>query len=205
MMGSSVPWWSLPMISNWVGKWTLRKGEPPCRKTWIGSKNGLTRTLWTSTKTNVRSCTWEDMIQECSTGCTTALHLPTSTTALHLPTSTTALHLPGSVERDLGVLVDNHLNVSEQCAAVAEKANRLLGCITKGITNRDKVIMPLYSVLVRPHLEYCSQFWSLLYKKDVDRLERVQRRTTKMIKGLGSLPFEERLRTGFVQPWVKKT
>jgi len=98
------------------------------------------------------------------------------------------------VERNLGVLVDNHLNVSEQCAAVAKKANRLLGCITKGITNRDKVIMPLYSVLVRPHLEYCAQFWSLLYKKDVDRLERVQRRTTKMIKGLGSLPFEERLR-----------
>ncbi|GAB0175877.1 mitochondrial enolase superfamily member 1 [Grus japonensis] len=94
-----------------------------------------------------------------------------------------------SVERDLGVLMDNKLNKSEQCAAEAKKANRMLGGINKDITSRDKeVIIPLYSVLVRPHLEYCVQFWSPVYKKDVDRLERVQRRATKMIKGLGSLP-----------------
>ena len=51
----------------------------------------------------------------------------------------------------------------------------------------------IHSVLVRPHLKYCVQLWSPLYKKAVDRLERVQRRVT-MIKGLGSLPDEERLR-----------
>ncbi|KAK4832290.1 hypothetical protein QYF61_021689 [Mycteria americana] len=100
-----------------------------------------------------------------------------------------------SVERDLGALVDNKLNMSEQCVAVAKKANMMSGCINKGITSRDKeVIIPLYSAHVRPHLAYCVQFWSLLYKKDVDRLERVPRRATKMIKGLGSLPCEERLR-----------
>ena len=94
-----------------------------------------------------------------------------------------------SVERDQGVLVDSKLNVSEQCAALASKANRMLRCIYKGIASTDKgVTVPFYSVLPRPHREYCAQFWSPQYKKDVDGLERVQRRATETIQGLGSLP-----------------
>ena len=81
-----------------------------------------------------------------------------------------------TAERDSRMLVDSRLNMSPQCALAAKRSNRILGCIKHNIASWSKeVIIPLYSVLLQPHLEYSVQFWGPRLKKDVKVLKASRR------------------------------
>ena len=85
-------------------------------------------------------------------------------------------------EKNLGITISADMKVSEQCGIAASKGNQILGLIRRNITYKEKrLIILLYKAIVRPHLEYCIQVWRPYSKKDIDTLERIQRRATKLI------------------------
>ena len=96
---------------------------------------------------------------------------------------------------NLGVLVDKKLSMTQQRALAAQKANCTVGSIKSSVASRSKdVILPIYSALVRPHLESCVQLWSPQHRKNIDMLECGHRRVIKMFRGLEHLSYKERLR-----------
>lgn len=97
-------------------------------------------------------------------------------------------------EKDLGIVISSDLKVGRQCAKAASKGNQILGMIYRTFSTRDRgVMLKLYKSLVRPHLEYCGPAWTPHLRKDVDVLERVQRRATKMMEGMGEMDYSDRL------------
>ena len=98
-------------------------------------------------------------------------------------------------EKDLGLIICADMKVSEQCGIAAAKKNQILGLIRRNIVYKEKeLIMPLYKTIVRPHLENGIQAWRPYRKKDIDILERVQMRATKMIPKLRNICYEMRLK-----------
>jgi hypothetical protein len=99
------------------------------------------------------------------------------------------------VEKDLGVHIDDKLKFTTHCQEKVNKANRILGYIRHTFKHLDKEsFLLLYKALVRPHLEYGSCIWSPKHKYNIDAIERVQRRATKLLPHIRNLPYCERLK-----------
>lgn len=99
------------------------------------------------------------------------------------------------VEKDIGVVIDDKLAFSDHLAEKINKANKIVGCIKRTFVHLEPdIFKPLFTALVRPHLEYANQVWSPYLVKDIEAVENVQRRATKMVPGLKDLSYEERLR-----------
>jgi hypothetical protein len=100
-----------------------------------------------------------------------------------------------SSEKDLGVIFDNKLNFREEIASRVTKANRIMGIIRRTFINLNRENFTLlFKALVRPHLEYGAAVWNPHYIKDIEQLENVQHRATKLVPGLHDLPYTDRLR-----------
>src|ERR1043165_4397869 len=97
-------------------------------------------------------------------------------------------------ERDFGIIVDSSMKFSEQCNIAIKNANTILGLKRRTIKCKSQhIIMKLYKALVRLKLEYCIQAWRPYLKKNIDNIEKVQLRATKMIEECKHLNYEDRL------------
>ena len=98
-------------------------------------------------------------------------------------------------EKDIGVVIDNMLNFSDHLAEKINKANKIVGLIRRTFVALDEEIFRcLYVALVRPQLKYANQIWSPYLVKDIEAVENVQRRASKLVPTLKNLSYEERLR-----------
>ena len=97
--------------------------------------------------------------------------------------------------RDLGVIVNDSGKPSEHATTIAKKANGILSQLNRTMISRNRdVILNLFKIFVRPILESAGVAWCPWEKKDIEIIEKIQRRTTRMIPGLGGLSYEERLK-----------
>lgn len=101
-----------------------------------------------------------------------------------------------STMRDLGVTVSDTACFSQQCLTVSSKARRLTGLMLRTFSSRRRsVIVPMLKAIIRPIVEYATPTWNPCLKKDIDEVERVQRKVTKCIRGISHLSYEERIRS----------
>jgi len=99
-------------------------------------------------------------------------------------------------ERDLGITISNDFKLYKQCAKAASIAYKIFGMLKKAFVSRTLAIWKiLYTTYIRPHLEFAIAAWNPYQKKDINILERVQRRVTKIVTSINHLKYPERCKS----------
>ena len=97
-------------------------------------------------------------------------------------------------QRDLGIIITKDLKWQKQPEKSCKTANRVLGFIARNLRYKNKeLILLLYKSLVRPHLEHAVQFWSPHLRRDIDKMEKIQRRATEMIPEIRNHSYHRRI------------
>ena len=122
----------------------------------------------------------------------------TTTTSYNLTDASNNQHNLSTTncEKDLGIWLSSTLRPSVQCQKAYSKAMQSLATIKRSFKNitQDSFNI-LYKTYIRPHIEYCIQAWSPYYAKDIDMLEKIQHRATKLVPHLSNLPYKEQIQT----------
>ena len=97
-------------------------------------------------------------------------------------------------EKDLGIMATSTFKPSLNCDKVSKSANKVVGLIRRNVVNKSSEgMLTLYKTLIRPILDYCIPAWRPYFKRDIENLEKVQKRFTKMIVGCKDLKYDQRL------------
>ena len=101
---------------------------------------------------------------------------------------------PSHHEKDVGVYVQDDLKFDLQCKKVSSTCNRIIGQVWRSFTNKDpELMLKILKCYIFPHTDYCVSLWNPYLQKDIDMIESIQRRFTRMITGMKSLSYEDRL------------
>ena len=92
--------------------------------------------------------------------------------------------------------MDNKLTFSQHINSTVVKANQVVGMIRRSVKYMDnELVVQLFTSRVRPILEYGNAIWNPRLIRDIDAIERVQRRATKTVPGISTMSYPDRLRT----------
>ena len=102
--------------------------------------------------------------------------------------------MPSLTARDLGIYFSSDLKFNQHIDYIVKSAHYLCYIIFKAfVTRNEEHLKKLFVTYVRPKLEFAAQIWCPYFKKDISKIERVQRLYTKRIPTLSNLKYEDRL------------